>query len=107
MKKYEFKAFCQGELVEKVEPKPFKVYSSILPLSVPWVLKSMFLNKGVLIVGVLGAVAIGLAYAENKASKEGNEVFADRIANFGAVLFPVIGYGAIMWFIVVLGGKFL
>jgi hypothetical protein len=107
MRTYEFKSFCRGELVEKVEPKPFKVYSSILPFTVPYMLKTMFLHKGVLIVSIVGAVAIGLAYAENKATKEGNEVFAERVANFGAILFPVVGYGAIMWFIVKLGGMFL
>jgi hypothetical protein len=107
MKTYDFKSFCRGDLVEKVEPKPVVLYSSILPFTVPYVLKAMFLNTGVALVGTVGAVAVGLAWYELRLAKKGDDVNADKVAMIGGTLLPMFAGGMVIWFIVKLGGMFL
>jgi hypothetical protein len=108
VKRYEFKDFCKGTLVEKKEPrKDVKLYSSLIPYSVPYVLKAMFLNKYVLIVGGVGLGAIALGLLENKLAKEGNEVGANLVSTTGAIIFPVIVYGGFIIFIVQLTRLFM
>lgn len=107
MKRYEFKDFCKGNLVEKKDHrKQEKLYSTIIPYSVPYVLKAMFLHKGVFIVGGVGLVAIGLGVLENKFAQRGNEVGANLVSMIGGVIFPVIVYGGFLFFIVKLVEKF-
>lgn len=105
MQTYNFKEFMKGT---HEQPKnEVRVYSSVLPIAIPYALKAMFFHSGVVIVGGVGLVAIGLTIWENYLAKKGNEVGADLVATFGGILLP-LGV-VVMAFITVfrLGGMFL
>jgi hypothetical protein len=96
---YNFREFMQGTHEFPKQKTQLLLYSSIIPLSLPYVLNKMFLNTGVLIVGSVGLLAIGLAFTENNFVKKGDSVRADRIAIWGGVIMRVIGYGSVIYFI--------
>lgn len=107
MKKTEslnFNAFMKGNIVtnEKTMTKntDMKLYSSILPFTVPYMFKTLFFHKGVLIVGSAGLLAITLAYLENRFSKKGHDPIADIISSVGAVVFPIIVGGTVIALII-------
>ncbi len=96
---YNFKEFMDGTYeLPKQRTKKLLLYSSFIPLSLPYVMKEMFLNNGVLIVGTVGLIAIGLAYTEIRFAKKGDSV-RDRVALLGSIIMRVIGYGSIIYFI--------
>jgi hypothetical protein len=97
MKTYNFRDFMQGTH-EIPQPKTqLLLYSSLIPSALPYVLKEMFINKGVLIVGLVGGLAIGLAYMENHLIKKGDSIRANRVAMAGAVILRVIAYGSVLY----------
>lgn len=101
---YNFREFMQGS--HEIKVKEVLTYSSLMPLSFPYVMKEMFINEGVLLVGTVGLLAIGLAYMENRLAKRGDSVNADKVALVGSIVMRVIGYGSVLVFLGHLFTKF-
>jgi hypothetical protein len=98
MKTYNFKEFMKGQH-EVPKRREVKAYSSLLPLGVGYVVKTMFFNEGVLLVSIVGGIAIIYGIVENRLAKKGDSVNADRVAIAGLFTLKLIGYGAVFYFL--------
>jgi hypothetical protein len=60
----------------------------------------MFLNDGVLIIGVAGLVLVGLSLYERYLVKKGREYEAEAVSVFTGLAVPTIGIGSALYFLV-------
>lgn len=98
-----FRVFMQ----KKNQVKPLKAHSPaaigglILGSTITLPNLGQLANMGFVMVLGVGALAIIMAKAENNLAEKGKHRQADRLASFGAVLFPVIVIGAGIWFLLI------